>query len=183
MRRGPSEQTEGELAQRAIRGDAEAFGQIYDLHVDRVFRYVRYRVGDSREAEDLTQEVFLRAWKALSRYRPASTSLLVWLMTIAHNLVVDHYRAKGKELHLDAQMIVSDDASAPDRIAEDSMKRQKLQQSLMKLKPIEQQVILLHLVEGFPYAEIAPLLKRTPGNLRVIQHRALAKLAKMLERR
>lgn len=181
-RNRPLEQAERDLIQRAIKGDAEAFGQIYDLHADRVFRTVYYRVGDSKEAEDLTQEVFLRAWKALPSYKLTSSPLLAWLMTIAHNLVVDHYRAKRKEPHLDAEMLADDSVSRPDRVAEESLKRQELRQALMKLKPLEQQVVLLHLIEGFPYAEIAPLLGKTAGNLRVIQHRALVKLAKMLER-
>src|SRR5437762_6742034 len=87
--------------QRAQRGDAGAFAELYDEHLDRVFRHVLYRVGNRADAEDLTQQVFLRAWQALGRYRITGSPFIAWLLTIAHNLVVDHYKARRELTPLD----------------------------------------------------------------------------------
>jgi RNA polymerase sigma-70 factor (ECF subfamily) len=176
---GQSGLCEKELLRRATQGSAEAFGQIYDLHADRVFGYLYYALGDAKEAEDLTQEVFLRAWRALGRYKIGATRFIAWLLTIAHNLVADHYRARRTEAPLVTQAGAS---SGPGRIPEDTIaRRQELRSALAKLEPTQQQLILLHLVEGFSYAELAPVLGRNPAALRVIQHRALAKLSSILE--
>ena len=80
------------LVARAIRGDAEAFGDLYAEYLDAIYRYVLLRVGDEASAEDLTEEVFVRAWEALPRYKAHKYPFSSWLYRIAHNLVVDAYR-------------------------------------------------------------------------------------------
>ena len=85
------------LVRRAISRDPEAFGRLYDMYVDRVYRHVYYRVGNVADAEDLTQQVFLKAWQAIDRYKKTASPFLAWLMTISHNLVVDFYRTSNRE--------------------------------------------------------------------------------------
>src|SRR5438552_1731444 len=75
------------LVDRARRGDADAYGQLYELHLDRIFRYVYYRVGSSNEAEDLTEHVFLKAWEAIGRYESRGLPFAAWLYRMAHNAV------------------------------------------------------------------------------------------------
>lgn len=70
------------LVERAVQGDAETFGKLYDLYVDRVYRHVYYRVGNQADAEDLTSQVFLNAWRAISRYRPMGRPFVVWLLSL-----------------------------------------------------------------------------------------------------
>src|SRR5436305_2441957 len=93
---GDDERAQIELA---IAGDEHAFAALYDRHLDRVFRHIYYRVGNRADAEDLTQQVFLKAWQAVGRYRQTGAPFIAWLLTIAHNLVVSFYR-KGKEVPL-----------------------------------------------------------------------------------
>ena len=155
------------LVEGAIGGDADAFGRLYDMHVDRVYRHVYYRVGNNEDAEDLTQQVFLRAWQAIGRYKKTSSPFLAWLMRISHNLVIDFYRSKKDKAYLDFEIAATDSHSSPERVAE--------------MEFDQQQVILMSFIEGFSYAEIASTIGKSEGAIRVIQHRALKKMRHILE--
>jgi len=173
---------EAMLVQRAIGHDAEAFGRLYDMHVDRVYRHIYYRVGNEADAEDLTQQVFLKAWQAINRYKKKASPFIAWLMTISHNLVVDFYRTKKDKAHLEAEVLANDSASNPERAAEANLEQQRLRRAILQLGGDEQQVVILRFMEGFEFAEIALLLKKKEGNVRVILHRALVKLRDILEK-
>jgi len=170
------------LVQRAIGHDAEAFGRLYDMNVDRVYRHIYYRVGNEADAEDLTQQVFLKAWQAIDRYKKMASPFIAWLMTICHNLVVDFYRTKKDKAYLEAEVLASDSASSPERAAEASFEQQRLRRAILQLGGDEQQVVILRFIEGFEFGEIASLLKKKEGNVRVILHRALVKLRNILEK-
>ena len=173
---------EATLVQRAIGRDPEAFGRLYDIHVDRVYRHIYYRVGNEQDAEDLTQQVFLKAWQAIHRYKKAASPFVAWLMTISNNLVVDFYRTRKDTAYLEAEVLASDAASSPERTAEASFEQQRLRRAILKLRSDEQQVVILRFIEGFEFAEIASVLKKKEGNIRVILHRALVKLRNILEK-
>jgi len=173
---------EAMLVQRAIGHDAEAFGRLYDMHVDRVYRHIYYRVGNEADAEDLTQQVFLKAWQAIDRYRKTASPFIAWLMTVSHNLVVDFYRTKKDKAYLEAEALANDSTSSPERAAEASFEQQRLRRAILQLGGDEQQVVILRFMEGFEFAEIAPILKKKEGNVRVILHRALVKLRNILEK-
>ncbi|MFQ5923219.1 MAG: sigma-70 family RNA polymerase sigma factor, partial [Anaerolineales bacterium] len=85
---------ESVLVSRAVAGEAHAFGRLYESHMDAIYRYIYFRVGEPAQAEDMTEEVFVKAWEALPNYRPTEHPFTSWLYRIAHNLVVDHYRRK-----------------------------------------------------------------------------------------
>ena len=173
---------EAMLVQRAIGHDAEAFGRLYDMHVDRVYRHIYYRVGNEADAEDLTQQVFLKAWQAIDRYKKMASPFIAWLMTISHNLVVDFYRTKKDRAYLEAEVLANGSASSPERAAEASFEQQRLRRAILQLGGDEQRVVMLRFMEGFEFAEIASLLKKKEGNVRVILHRALVKLHNILEK-
>jgi len=170
------------LVERAIGHDADAFGKLYDMHVDRVYRHIYYRVGNEADAEDLTQQAFLKAWQAIGRYRRAASPFIAWLMTISHNLVVDFYRTRKDRAYLEAEILADHAASNPEREAESRFEQQRLRRAILQLGGDEQQVVILRFVEGFEFAEIASLLKKKEGNVRVILHRALVKLRKIAEK-
>jgi len=172
---------ESALVQRAVRHDAEAFGRLYDMHVDRVYRHIYYRVGNEHDAEDLTQQVFLRAWQAIHRYKKTTSPFVAWLMTISHNLVVDFYRTRKDKTYLEAEVLADGPASSPEHVAETSFEQQRLRKAILQLGGDEQQVVILRFIEGFEFAEIASVMKKKEGNVRVILHRALAKLRDVLE--
>jgi RNA polymerase sigma-70 factor (ECF subfamily) len=173
---------EAMLVQKAIGHDAHAFGGLYDMHVDRVYRHIYYRVGNEQEAEDLTQQVFLKAWQAIGRYKKTASPFIAWLITISHNLVVDFHRTKEDRAYLEAEVLASDPASSPEHTAEASLEQQSLRRAILQLGSDEQQVIILRFTEGFEFSEIASLLNKKEGNVRVILHRALAKLHNILEK-
>jgi RNA polymerase sigma-70 factor (ECF subfamily) len=169
------------LVQRAIGRDAEAFGRLYDMHVNRVYRHIYYRVGNEQDAEDMTQQVFFKAWQAIDRYKKTASPFIAWLMTISHNLVVDFYRTKKDKAYLEAEVLANGSASSPDQAAETSFEQQRLQRAILQLGGDEQKVVILRFMEGFEFAEIAFLMKKKEGNVRVILHRALVKLRNILE--
>ena len=172
---------EATLVQRAVGHDPEAFGKLYDVHVDRVYRHIYYRVGNEQDAEDLTQQVFLKAWQAIDRYKEKTSPFIAWLMTISHNLVVDFYRTKKDKAYLEAEVLADGSASSPEQAAEASLEQQRLRSAILKLGGDEQQVVILRFVEGFEFSEIASVLNKKEGNVRVILHRALVKLRNILE--
>lgn len=170
------------MVQRAISGEADAFGKLYDMYVDRIYRHIYYRVGNVADAEDLTQRVFLKAWQAIGRYKQTASPFLAWLMRISHNLVVDYYRTKKDKAYLDdvADIVADDFDSNPERVTEAHFDQQQLRRAILQLPGDQQQVILLRFIEDAPYADIASSLGKSPGAIRVIQHRALMKLRHIL---
>jgi len=173
---------EAVLVQRAIGHDAGAFGRLYDMHVDRVYRHIYYRVGNEADAEDLTQQVFLKAWQAIGRYKKTASPFIAWLMTISHNLVIDFYRTKKDKAYLEAEVLADGSASSPEQSAEAGFEQQRLRKAILQLGSDEQQVVIMRFIEGFEFGEIASLMKKKEGNVRVILHRALVKLRNMLEK-
>jgi len=170
------------LITKAVDGDADAFGRLYDMHVDRVYRHIYYRVGNVADAEDLTQRVFLKAWQAIRRYKKTSSPFLAWLMTISHNLVVDFYRSKKESVYLDFELPADETYSSPECSAEAHFEQQQLRRAILELPGDQQQVILMRFIGGFSYPEIASSLGKSEGAIRVILHRALVRLRKILEK-
>ncbi|MCD6568491.1 MAG: sigma-70 family RNA polymerase sigma factor [Dehalococcoidia bacterium] len=171
------------LIERAKSDDTDAFGKLYDMYVDRIYRHVYYRVGNAADSEDLTQEVFMKAWQAIGRYRITDTPFLAWLMRISHNLIVDSYRKKKRdESYLDDDSWIIDSAPTPEEAAELGYDRRRLRRAILRLHGDQQQVLIMHFIEGFTYTEIASSLGKKEGAVRVIQHRALTRLRQILEK-
>ena len=172
------------LAVRASRGDVSAFGQLYDRHVEAIYRYIYYRVRDDAEAEDLTSDVFMRALKAIARYEPRQ-AFLAWLYRIARNAVIDRARRGGRQVsfedaldHPDADQIVEPDAEILSR--SDSA---TLRTALGKLTPLQQEVIVLRFLEGYSTQEIARIVGKREGTIRGIQFRAIGALRQLIPTR
>ena len=179
MRETPDEAT---LVARSIDGDADAFGALYERHLDAIFRYVYYRVGDTSEAEDLTEQVFLRAWEAIPKFRLRSAPFASWLYRIAHNAVVDFHRRRRWVVPMPPSETAELRSERPSSVqqviaAEDAA---CLAAAIGQLSEEQQQVVVLRFVEGLAHADVARVLGKSPGACRVIQHRALAALSRML---
>ncbi len=143
------------VVERAISGDPGAFGKLYDMYVDRVYRHIYYRMDNAADAEDLTQQVFLKAWQAIGRYKNTASPFLAWLMTIGHNLVVDFYRTRKDKAYLDTEVAAVDLASNPEQVAVAHSEQQRLRRVIQQLPGDQQRVILLRFIEGFRNPEIA----------------------------
>lgn len=175
------ESIESLLIDRARRGDAKAFGQLYELHVDRIYRYVAYRVARAEQAEDLTEHVFLKAWEAIGRYERRGLPFAAWLYRMAHNAVVDHYRASRPTTSIDDKFDLEDEKQSPSDAVMAGVDRETLGLAIQRLNSDQQRVVLLRFVEGLSHAEVAGIVGKSEGAVRVIQHRALAVMAKFLK--
>jgi RNA polymerase sigma-70 factor (ECF subfamily) len=171
---------EGQLVDRARAGDAEAFGQLYLLHLERIYRYVYYRVGTASEAEDLTEHVFLKAWEAVGRYESRGLPFAAWLYRMAHNAVIDHYRASRPTTPIDGSFDLEDEKQSPTDAVMAGVDREELRRAIQRLSHDQQQVVVMRFVEGLSHADVAQLLGKSEGAVRVIQHRALRAMGRYL---
>ncbi|MBI2322056.1 MAG: sigma-70 family RNA polymerase sigma factor [Chloroflexi bacterium] len=168
------------LVARAIGGDAAAFTALYDRFYDRIYRHVYYRTGRVEDAEDLTQQVFLQAWRALGRFRPGGSPFVAWLFTIAHNVVVNFYRRRRFVEPLPDGATDSRADAGPDHDLR--LEQERVREAIKRLRVDQQQVVVMRFLEDLSHREIAAALGKTETNVRVIQHRALHELRRVLER-
>jgi RNA polymerase sigma-70 factor (ECF subfamily) len=178
---GPSPQDEARLVDRARSGDAEAFAQLYDAHVERVSRYIYFRVAEDRDVEDLVSQVFLKAWENRDRYKPGGSPFVAWLYTIARNLVIDHYRTRKDALPLEAALAVPADVEMLDERAQTRFDLEELRNALQNLTADQQQALLLKYVGGLSNESIARILNKQEGTVRGLQMRGLQTLAKYMK--
>jgi len=169
------------LLGRAIQGDAEAFGDIYEQHLEEILRYVFYRVANRFEAEDLTETVFLKAWEALPRFESSRVNLRAWLYRIAHNVVVDHYRTRKATAAL-SDVSLRDDHPLPEQRVQTREQNQQLALAIQSLNANLQNVIICRFINGLSHSETAQIMGLREGHVRVLQHRALKKLRQWLEK-
>lgn len=171
------------LIKSAAGGDQKAFGDLYERYLEPIYRYVYYRVATAEEAEDLTETIFLRAWENL-RQDPSVDirNFRAWLYRIAHNLTVDHHR-KRRPASLDqAQFMQPLQSNAPD--IEEEVEQQQMEDALSaalrQLEETYRSVIVLRFFNKLSHKETAKILDLSPGNVRVIQYRALKQLGAIL---
>ena len=169
------------LVYRAIQKDQEAFGELYDRHVVRVYRHLYYMVGNAAEAEDLTAQTFLRAWEAIPRYQVRGAPFVSWLLRIGHNLGVSHLRSKkeSSQLHdgiVDEKMRIDPESSYMQTADEELVR-----EAILRLREEQRQVIILRFIEDLDYKEVAEIIGKSVAAIRVIQHRALNSLRKQMK--
>lgn len=172
------------LIEQAQAGSSQAFAELYDRYVDRVYAFVYRRTGDRHLAEDLTGDVFTRALKRLSTYRYTGADPIAWFITIARNRVHDHYRSgrfRLEQAHSDAADMVTETSDGPEGNSERAAIIAEVQQALAKLKPDHAEVLHLRFVEDLSVSEAAAVLGRNEGAVRALQHRALKALAKFVD--
>jgi RNA polymerase sigma-70 factor, ECF subfamily len=169
------------IIDRAVGGDTGAFGRLYDIYADRIYRHIYYRTSNIDDARDLTQEVFARAWQVLPKYKRTKTPFLGWLFTISHNRVIDYYRTKKDHAYLNTEIDMGNPIINPENILDTACTQHEVRKAILQLPSDQQQVILMSFIEGFEYPEIAAALKKTEGNIRVIMHRGLKKMREILD--
>jgi len=171
---------EKDIVSRAIKGDGEAFAQLYEEHFDRIYRYVYLKVGNQTEAEDLTQEIFVKVLEAIGSYRWRNLPFKSWLFRIAHNRVIDYFRKQGKVEKMaleDDVTLVSD--SNPASTAERELEIEELIKKVEKLTPAQREVISLRFGSELSTMEVAKTLGKSTGTVKVLQYNATVALRKM----
>ncbi|MBT4277222.1 RNA polymerase sigma factor [Candidatus Falkowbacteria bacterium] len=159
-------------------GDKEAFGEFYDLYVDKIYRFIYFKVSRVQEAEDLTSEVFLRVWQ-YARDGVEIENIKAFLYRVSRNAVIDFYRKNyGKEtVDLEDHNII--DNLKADNLIEKIDTKAQVKEIIEKLDSIKEEykeVILLRFVEEYSTKEIAEVMGRSKGATRVLLHRAMEAL-------
>jgi RNA polymerase sigma-70 factor (ECF subfamily) len=177
-----SPELERETVDRACRGDQQALADIYDWYMPRIYRYAVARLGNSVDAEDLTEEVFLKMLGAIGNFRWKDVPFSSWLFRIAHNHIASHFRSSaqrgGATVGIPEDMVDRrhDFASA----LELQMQIEDVRRATELLPDAQREVIALRFVVGLSITETANVLGKREGNVKSLQHKAVAKLQKML---
>ncbi len=162
------------LVEKASGGNFSAFGELYSIYLDQIYRYVFYQVRDRMTAEDITEEVFIKAWKAIGTCKGKEKTFLSWLYRIAHNHLINTLRGMKKATSIEKDNLVEVIASKSE--VEEGIEHQELLEAITCLPKNQKQVIILKFIEGLDNREIAKIMGKNEGAIRISQMRALAAL-------
>ena len=172
------------LVRAAQEGNLSAFGSIYESLFPKVYRYVAARVGYGPEAEDIAQEVFLKAINSLDKFQFRGPPFTSWLFRIAHNLVVDRVRhtksASGPVVPLDEALVLPDAHNVETQTLQ-ALDIEVLRGALGRVSELQRQVVLLRFIAGLALAETAVAMNRKENTIKALQHSALAALRRIMQ--
>lgn len=162
----------------AQRGDRDAFAQLYEANVERVYRYLRARLSEPADAEDVTTEVFIQAMKSLPSYKSRGTPLLAWLFRIAHNQAVNYMKktARRKETPLMETVAAYD---APEEEVLEQVRFDEAVQAMDALTDLQRQVLHLRFAADLSIAQVAKVMRRKEGAVKFLQFSALRALRRV----
>ena len=182
LNRGVSSQQLGRLVRVAQQGEREALEELYLLHFDRIYSYLHMSVGNRHDAEDLTMQVFVKMLESIAKFRWRSAPFSAWLFRIAHNLAMDHFRARRRwQPEEEVPEPVGDAEPSAEFAAMQTIGRESMLKLIERLSPEQQQVLTLKFVFNLPNAEVAAILDKTEGAIKSLQHRALVSLQKQIQ--
>ena len=171
-----------DIIRRARLGDSEAFAVLYESYFTPLYRYICFRVSDKEDADDLTQEVFLKAYASFPRYISSGGSPLAYFYTIARNSIIDHHRKK-KTVIADEDIFnnIPDDAESAEMQAAKKEDYENLRQKIAQLPQDQQDAIVLRFIDGLSTQEIATMLGKSEVAIRQLQSRGLRSLRNMFK--
>lgn len=183
METGVQQTMEEQLLNQALQGDQEAFGQLYEKYVGRIFNYIYYRTGNSHDAEDLTARVFMRAMRHIVNYRHRGLPFSAWLYRIAHNLVANWHRdnSRRKEIPLEDGVFSIIHGEHPEQELLHSEDQERLMRVVRNLPDERQQLVILKFVDHLSNAEIGLIMGKTEGAIKSLYHRTLLALRDELQ--
>ncbi|MBI3385911.1 sigma-70 family RNA polymerase sigma factor [Candidatus Gottesmanbacteria bacterium] len=169
------------LVARAKAGSKEALGELYDAFISRIYRFVYFRVGKREDAEDVTEQVFLKVYGHIGEYEERGLPLEAWIFRIARNQITDFYRTRrDTEVPLEEAVEVADSHPTPEEETERVLEYEQVLRAIKKLPEQYQEIIILKFIEERDTNEISILLEKPESHVRVLQSRALAKLREVL---
>ena len=174
-------QEELNLVQRARQGDQEAFARLYETHFDKIFRYMVLKIRNQTEAEDLTQQVFVRAYESIGSYKSQGVPFTAWLFRIAHNQMVDYVRKQSKKptVPLDESLPIMDETNLEHDV-ETKIEMEKVVLATKQLTKAQREVISLRFAGGLTITEAAKTMRKSEGAIKALQHSAILSLRKTL---
>jgi RNA polymerase sigma-70 factor, ECF subfamily len=170
-----------ELVARGQQGDRDALEELYLIHFDRIYSYLHVSVGNRHDAEDLTTQTFLKMLEKIGSFKWQSAPFSAWLFRIAHNLAMDHFRARRRwQPEEEVPEPPGEEEPSAELEAMQSIGRESMLKLIDRLSPEQQQVLTLKFVFNLPNAEVAAILDKTEGAIKSLQHRALVSLQKQI---
>ena len=172
-----------ELVFQSQQGDKEAFGKLYDLLIDKVHRFIYFKV-DTGAVEDLVAMAFVKIWMNIGKYnKKAGVSFQAWVFRLARNTVIDHHRFQRSLISIDPDWRDESREANPREVAEASISSDILKEALKDIKDPYRQIIILKFINEMSNEEIAVILSKKESAIRLLQFRALALLRKVLMKR
>lgn len=174
-----------QLIKKAQKGDPQAFGDLYQVHAPAIYRYLMIHLDSQMDAEDLTGEVFLKAWRSLPKYNERGVPFLAFLFRIARNTLVDHYRQNNRLESKDPEAMdgyISEGESEPIEQVGSQLEHQQILRVMRKLRTDYQSVLTLRFISELSPEETAQVMNRSVGAIRVLQFRALASLREEMDK-
>ncbi|MDI6717266.1 MAG: sigma-70 family RNA polymerase sigma factor [Actinomycetota bacterium] len=171
-----------EIIERAKNYDTEAFGRLYDLYFDKIFRFAYCKIGSRHEAEDIAEQTFLRALEKIAEFEWRGIPFSSWLFRITSNLIVDYYRSnKYETVDIAEEAIVNhDDGCSPEQSAMQELERREIVKAIRSLTWEQQQVIAMRFFAGMTNEEVAKAIGKNVGAVKALQHRAVESLGRIL---
>lgn len=171
---------EAQLIEKAISGDKQSFGRLYDIHYQNILRYLIIRLNSIEDAEDMTEVVFLKVWNHIPEFgkRFRENNFCAWLYRIAHNLVVDCYRTRKETSHLDSEYRSNE--PGPEMLYLENEEKRRIVRVINKLDRVSQNVVACRFFGELSHKETAMLMGLSGSNVRVIQYRALKKIRELM---
>lgn len=173
---------EGRTLKKLQAGDEESFGKIYDLYVDRIYKYVFFKIGSKEKVEEIVQDVFLKFWRFAKDKENEVKNVSALLYSICRSMVADYYRAEsgGEEVISFEETIMSEtELGSEENLSDDidiNLDLEKVKSALAELSPIYQDVIIMKYMEELSNKEIGEVLGKEEGNIRVLAYRAMKQL-------
>lgn len=173
---------EESLVKQAQAGDGAAFTGIYETYFDRVYRYIAVRTSNRSDAEDLTEQVFVRCVESIGGFKYQGAPFAAWLFRIAHNLIIDHHRKQKHRETVSLEDFMGVDDADPDDAVELKLNVERLKLALPRLTESQRQAIACRFVAELSIAETARAMGKSEGAVKALQHSALAALRRIMTR-
>jgi RNA polymerase sigma-70 factor (ECF subfamily) len=177
------EQDDSALIQKAKEGDADAFGNLYERYADSVFRFIYSQTANRFDAEDITGDVFLRAWQSLTKYEERGFPFSAYLFRIARNVMIDRSRKQKPVSEIpEDELLVGENTHdlEPSTILATKLQHKEIVKTLEQLREDYRTVLILRFFNDLTTEETSDVMGRSAGAIRVLQHRALSSLRKLL---
>ena len=176
-------QEEKALVARAQQHDEEAFAQLYERYFDKIYRYISLKIGDKFEAEDMAQQVFLKALKSIASFKWQDVPFSAWLYRIAHNEIVDYLRRKTRRPTApleEAILHAEDPGGGPQKQVETICDIERMVDATKKLTVAQREVIALRFSSDLPIAEVSRIMGKSEGAIKALQHSAILALRRIM---
>ncbi len=180
-----SNSNDSQLISAAQAGDRAALNTLLSSHWQPIYQFVLYKVGNQHDAQDIAQETFIRAFRALSRYQERNASFRTYLGRIALNLIADHWRRLGRAPQTvdiaDYRGLLEEATDSPEDWVLKSERQKEVAGALAQLPVDQKRVVEMRLLIGLSVQETAARMQKTEAAVKMLQQRALGNLRKILQ--